>query len=42
MDREQQEKEADFLNPSQVEAKKQAKEEAEEAERLILMDDIKH
>jgi len=35
-------KEADFLNPGQVEAKKNQLEEAEEAERLILMDDVKH
>lgn len=42
VDPEQQAKESDFLNPQQVEAQRKAREEAEEAERLILMDDVKH
>ena len=42
VDPEQLAKESDFLNPQQVEEQRKAREEAEEAERLILMDDVKH
>lgn len=42
VDPEQQAKESDFLNPGQVEAKKKAREEEEDAQRLILMDEIKN
>ena len=42
VDPEQQAKENDFLNPGDVDKKKMEKQELEDAERLILMDEIKN